>query len=150
MGITDYQWMEQAIALAKEAEQHNEVPIGAVLVKDDQCIATGYNKTIMDCDPSAHAEIIALRQAAKNSGNHRLLNTTLYVTLEPCLMCAGAIIQARITRLVYAARDPRAGAVDSVFNTLQHPQLNHRVECTDGILAEQSAALLQQFFKQRR
>lgn len=146
----DQYWMEQALALAREAEKNNEVPVGAILVKDEQCIATGYNKTISDCDPSAHAEIIVLRNAAKQLGNHRLTGTTLYVTLEPCIMCAGAMIQARIERLVYAAQDPRAGAVDSVFQTLQHPQLNHCIHSTSGIFSERSAILLRQFFQRRR
>jgi tRNA(adenine34) deaminase len=124
--------------------------VGAVIVSDDRIVGRGGNRTILDCDPSAHAEIVALREAAKGVGNYRLLGTTLYVTIEPCAMCAGAMVQARITRLVYGADDPKGGAVHSCFSILDHPQINHRVELSRGILAEEAAALLQNFFAARR
>tara|TARA_B100000989_G_scaffold295225_1_gene275822 strand:+ start:10065 stop:10532 length:468 start_codon:yes stop_codon:yes gene_type:complete len=155
VGITvsatrDNDFMALALAQAQLAAEHDEVPIGAVLVKDDQVIASAYNQTITQCDPSAHAEIVALRAGAQALNNHRLLDTTLYVTLEPCAMCAGAIIQARLKRVVFAAHDPKAGAVESVFNILQNEKLNHRVDYTAGVLAKESVELLQDFFKQRR
>lgn len=147
---SDAPWMRQALALAARAGEAGEVPVGAVVVKNDGCIAEGWNQTIAMNDPSAHAEIVALRAAARYLGNHRLLDTTLYVTLEPCAMCAGAIVQARVSRVVYAAADPKAGAAGSVFNVLQCEQLNHQVELTAGVLGEEAGALLQNFFKARR
>ena len=142
--------MRQALGLAGRAEAAGEVPVGAVVVKNNACIAEGWNQTIANRDPSAHAEIMALRAAADRLRNHRLPDTTLYVTLEPCAMCAGAVVQARIGRLVYATADPKAGAAGSVFNILQCEQLNHRVELTAGVLAQEAATLLQGFFKERR
>ena len=142
--------MRQALGLAGRAEAAGEVPVGAVVVKNNACIAEGWNQTIANRDPSAHAEIMALRAAADRLQNHRLPDTTLYVTLEPCAMCAGAVVQARIGRLVYATADPKAGAAGSVFNILQCEQLNHRVELTAGVLAQEAAMLLQGFFKERR
>ena len=142
--------MRQALGLAGRAEAAGEVPVGAVVVKNNACIAEGWNQTIANRDPSAHAEIMALRAAADRLQNHRLPDTTLYVTLEPCAMCAGAVVQARIGRLVYATADPKAGAAGSVFNILQCEQLNHRVELTAGVLAQEAATLLQGFFKERR
>jgi tRNA(adenine34) deaminase len=142
--------MRQALELAREAERAGEVPVGAVLVSGGQVIARGWNRTITDCDPTAHAEIIALREAAKALGNYRLGDVTLYVTIEPCAMCAGAIVQARVARLVYGADDPKGGAVRTCFNLLDHPLLNHRVEVTAGVLADECAALLQTFFATRR
>lgn len=148
--VDDATWMRQALSLAARAWEAGEVPVGAIVVKNDHCIAEGWNQTIAMNDPSAHAEIEALRAAARYLGNHRLLDTTLYVTLEPCAMCAGAIVQARVGRVVYAAADPKAGAAGSVFNVLQCEQLNHQVELTAGVLREEAGALLQDFFKARR
>jgi tRNA(adenine34) deaminase len=146
----DLAFMRQALELAREAERAGEVPVGAVLVAGEQIIARGWNRTITDCDPTAHAEIVALRDAAKALGNYRLGDVTLYVTIEPCAMCAGAIVQARVARLVYGADDPKGGAVRTCFNVLDNPRLNHRVEVTSGVLAEECAALLQVFFTARR
>ena len=142
--------MQRALELAEQAEAAGEVPVGAIVVKDQQIIGEGYNSPISQHDPSAHAEIQAIRQAAQNIGNYRLLNTSLYVTLEPCLMCAGAMIHARIGQLIYATAEPRTGAVDSVFEVLQSPAHNHQISVRHGVLAEESAALLQAFFRKRR
>ena len=142
--------MLEALAEAREAERNGEVPIGAVLVRGDECLARGGNRTIVDCDPTAHAEVVALRAAAHTVGNYRLENTTLYVTLEPCAMCAGAIVQARIARVVYGADDPKGGAYRSCFVLLTSPLMNHRVEVTPGVLAKECAGLLQSFFAARR
>jgi tRNA(adenine34) deaminase len=142
--------MQAALDEAHAAAQIGEVPIGAVIVHDGRIIARAGNRTITDCDPTAHAEIVALRAAAREIKNYRLLDATLYVTIEPCSMCAGAMIQARIARLVYGADDTKAGAVRSCFSVLDHPQLNHRVEITAGILVDESAALLKDFFAFRR
>jgi tRNA(adenine34) deaminase len=147
---SDERWMRQALDLAERARSEGEVPVGAVLVMEDDCIGEGWNRPISAQDPTAHAEITALRAGAARLGNYRLPGATLYVTLEPCAMCAGAIIQARIKRLVYAAADPRAGAAGSVFNILQSAQLNHRVELVSGILEQEAATLLQTFFRERR
>ena len=146
----DERWMRQALDLAERARSEGEVPVGAVLVMDDDCIGEGWNRSISTHDPTAHAEIEALRAAAARLENYRLPGATLYVTLEPCAMCAGAIILARIKRVVYAATDPRAGAAGSVFNILQSTQLNHRVELVSGILEQEAATLLQTFFRERR
>ena len=146
----DAEFMRAALAEARDAAERGEVPIGAVLTLDNRIIARAGNRTIADCDPTAHAEIVALRAAAKIIGNYRLLGTTLYVTIEPCAMCCGAMIQARIARLVYGADDAKAGAVRSCFSVLDHPQLNHRVAVTSGVLAEDSAAVLRTFFSARR
>ena len=146
----DAEFMRAALTEARDAGERGEVPIGAVLTLDNRIIARGGNRTIADCDPTAHAEIVALRAAAKIIGNYRLLGTTLYVTIEPCAMCCGAMIQARIARLVYGADDAKAGAVCSCFSVLDHPQLNHRVAVTSGVLAEDSAAILKTFFSARR
>lgn len=142
--------MRRALALAGEAEALGEVPVGAVLVQDDRVVGEGYNTLIRDHDPSAHAEMTAIRSAARAKGNYRLPGTTLYVTLEPCAMCAGAIVQARITRVVYGADDPRTGAARSVFRVLDNPALNHRCEVVGGVLAEESSGLLRAFFRARR
>ena len=142
--------MRAALTEARDAAERGEVPIGAVLTLDNRIVARAGNRTIADCDPTAHAEIVALRAAAKIIGNYRLLGTTLYVTIEPCAMCCGAMIQARIARLVYGADDAKAGAVCSCFSVLDHPQLNHRVAVTSGVLAEDSAAILKTFFSARR
>lgn len=142
--------MEAALEEARAAAIRGEVPVGAVAVSDGRIISRAGNRTILDCDPTAHAEIIALRLAAQHLRNYRLLNVSLYVTIEPCAMCAGAMIQARINRLVYGADDAKGGAVRSCFSVLDHPQLNHRVEVTSGLLAEASATLLKEFFGARR
>ncbi|MGY6554943.1 MAG: tRNA adenosine(34) deaminase TadA [Wenzhouxiangella sp.] len=146
----DEHWMGHALALARRAESIGEVPVGAVLVRDGQVLGEGFNTLIRDHDPSAHAEMVAIRAASQAAGNYRLPGTTLYVTLEPCSMCAGAIIQARIARVVYGADDPRTGAARSVFNILDHPQLNHRCEVVGGVLAEACGEILRRFFRARR
>lgn len=145
----DHQWMERALALATRAQNENEVPVGAVLVLNGEMIAEGWNCPIAAVDPTAHAENVALRAGAKSIGNYRLLETTLYVTLEPCLMCTGALIQARIKRLVFGANDPKAGAIHSICQGLKLP-VNHRVEAQGGLLAERCGALLSAFFQRRR
>jgi tRNA(adenine34) deaminase len=148
--ITDLEAMTAALDEARKAAEAGEVPIGAVLVYGDQVIARGQNSVIRDNDPTAHAEIVALREAAISLGNYRLNGCTLYVTLEPCSMCAGAMIHARIDRLVYAAADPKAGAAGSVLSVLNHPQLNHQLQVEQGILADEAAELLRSFFRERR
>lgn len=146
----DEKWMKRALELAKLAQASGEVPVGAVLVLEDTIIGEGWNQPISSHDPTAHAEILALRQGALSLKNYRLLNTTLYVTLEPCAMCAGAMIHARIKRLVFGAIDPKTGAAGSIMNILQDPKLNHRVQCTSGTLAETCGAVLKDFFLVRR
>ena len=146
----DTQFMQEALAEARAAAAVGEVPIGAVLVHDGQILARSGNRTIRDNDPTAHAEIVVLREAARRLANYRLADTTLYVTIEPCSMCAGAIIQARVPRLVYGADDPKGGAVRSCFEMLTHPRLNHQVEVTGGVLAADCAAVIQSFFSERR
>jgi tRNA(adenine34) deaminase len=146
----DIQFMQEALAEARSAAAAGEVPIGAVLVRDRKVLARSGNRTIRDNDPTAHAEIVVLREAARLLRNYRLAETTLYVTIEPCSMCAGAMIQARIPRVVYGADDPKGGAVRSCFEVLSHPRLNHQVEVNSGILAEESSAILQSFFSARR
>ena len=143
-------FMEGALEEARLAAERGEVPVGAVLVADGVMVSRAGNRTIADCDPTAHAEVVTLRMAAKELGNYRLPNATLYVTIEPCAMCAGAMIQARLCRLVYGAEDPKGGAVRSSFLMLDHPQLNHRVEVTAGVLASEAAAVLRNFFAARR
>ena len=147
---SDRLFMARALELAREAERAGEVPVGAVLVKDGVIVGEGWNRPISTHDPSAHAEMIAMRAAAQALENYRLLDTTLYVTLEPCAMCAGAMVHARVSRLVYAATDPRAGAAGSIFNILQHAALNHRVECEGGMMAEECGGVLREFFLKRR
>lgn len=142
--------MQRALALAEQAEAVGEVPVGAVLVQGDELLGEGFNQPIANSDPTAHAEIQALRAACTQVGNYRLPEATLYVTLEPCAMCAGALVHARVKRVVVAAQEPRAGAAGSVLNILQHAQLNHHCEVEFGLFAEQSAALLKRFFKARR
>ena len=147
----DLSWMRQALELARRAErEHAEVPVGAVLVLDDVVIGSGMNRNIVDCDASAHAEIVCLRDAGQRLGNHRFPGATLYITLEPCVMCAGAIVHARVARVVYAATDPKTGAAGSVFDTLVSDRHNHRVDVSGGLLADESASMLQGFFKARR
>jgi tRNA(adenine34) deaminase len=142
--------MQLALAEAQASAEAGEVPIGALLVHEDTVLACSGNRTIRDNDPTAHAEIVVIREAARLVGNYRLAGTALYVTLEPCAMCAGAIIQARIPRLVYGADDPKGGAFRSCFDILTNAQLNHQVEVTGGLLAAESASLLQTFFAARR
>ncbi len=146
----DVAFMARALELAREAAAAGEVPVGAVIVKDGEIIAEGWNRPIGTCDPTAHAEIIALRAAGIALGTYRLTDTTLYVTLEPCAMCAGAMVHARVRRLVFGATDPRAGAAGSVFNVVQNPALNHRIESGGGVLAEECGTLLKDFFAARR
>jgi tRNA(adenine34) deaminase len=148
--VTDLEFMQLALADARAAFAADEVPVGAILVKDDQILARGNNRTIRDCDPTAHAEIVALRQAARSCANYRLMGSTLYVTIEPCAMCAGAIIQARVSRVVYGADDLKGGAVRSCFEVLSHPKLNHQVQVSAGLMADECAAILQEFFSARR
>ena len=150
MNEVDIAFMSRALELAREAERAGEVPVGAVVVREGVIVGEGWNRPISTNDPTAHAEIVALRAAARNLATYRLLDTTLYVTLEPCAMCAGAMVHARVKRLVYAATDPRAGASGSIFNITQHSALNHRLECEAGVLASECAAMLRQFFAARR
>jgi len=148
--IPDAVFMARARELALEAWAAGEVPVGAVIVKDGVIVGEGWNRPISTSDPSAHAEMVAMRAAAQSLSNYRLLDTTLYVTLEPCAMCAGAMVHARVKRLVYAATDPRAGAAGSVFNIVQHSALNHRLEITAGVMAEECGSMLREFFAARR
>jgi tRNA(adenine34) deaminase len=143
-------WMRQAISLARRAGERGEVPVGAVLVRDGRVIGQGWNRPIGSHDPTAHAEIVAIRDAALRAGNYRLPGSTLYVTVEPCTMCAGALVHARVATLVYGAAEPRAGAVTSTASVLDNPALNHRVEVFSGVLADDCAALLKAFFGARR
>jgi tRNA(adenine34) deaminase len=148
--MNDKLFLRAAIAEAQSAEAAGEVPVGAVVVHDNTIIGRGQNRVLRDSDPTAHAEIVALREAGLHLRNYRLEDCTLYATLEPCAMCAGAIIHARIHRLVYAAPDPKAGACGSVLSVLNHPQLNHQLELLHGLLAEECGALLTNFFRNRR
>ena len=150
MDASDEQFMRQALEDARRAAEAGEVPVGAVVVLDGKVLARAANRTIADADPTAHAEIVTLRAAAKTLGNYRLAGATLYVTLEPCAMCAGALVHARVARLVYGCDDPKVGAVRGDLRVLEHPMLNHRVEVTSGVLADESAALLREFFEARR
>jgi tRNA(adenine34) deaminase len=147
---TDEVFMRRALDLARHAEQAGEVPVGALVVLNDEVIGEGWNQPIVSHDPTAHAEIVALRAAATRMKNYRLTDTTLYVTLEPCAMCAGAIVQARVARVVYGAADPKAGAAGSVFNLLESSALNHRAQIKRGVLAEDCGAMLREFFGARR
>jgi tRNA(adenine34) deaminase len=147
---SDELWMEEALRCAQRALEMNEVPVGAVVVCEREIIGRGWNRNISDEDPTAHAEIIALREAGASVGNHRLGDCELFVTTEPCSMCAGAIVHARIQRLVYGSDDPKAGAVHSVIRVVNHPQLNHKLGVRGGVLAGRSAELLQTFFRNRR
>ncbi len=148
----DERWMRHALALAERAEREDdEIPVGAVLVSAaSEVLGEGWNRNITDRDPTAHAEVIAMRQAGQRLGNHRLLGATLYVTLEPCAMCAMAMVHARIARLVYAARDPKTGAAGSVFDLLADPRHNHRVEVQGGVLADESGTRLSNYFRRKR
>ena len=150
MTDADENFMRRAIELAREAEAAGEVPVGALVVREGEILAEGFNRPISTHDPTAHAEMVTLRAAAARIDNYRLTGTTLYVTLEPCAMCAGAMVHARVTRLVYAAPDPRAGAAGSVFNVVRNSALNHRLEVVPGVLAEECGSLLRDFFVARR
>jgi tRNA(adenine34) deaminase len=146
----DELWMGEALRCAQRALEAGEVPVGAVVVRDGKICGRGWNRNISDSDPTAHAEVVALREAAATVANHRLEGCELFATIEPCAMCAGALVHARIRRLVYGANDPKAGAVQSVMHILNHPQLNRKIEVRSGVLAGRSAELLQEFFKSRR
>ena len=146
----DELWMEEALRAAQRALEAGEVPVGAVVVCDGRIVGRGWNRNLTDSDPTAHAELVALRQAGANVGNHRLGACELFATIEPCSMCAGAMVHARLKRLVYGAEDPKAGAVHSVVQVLNHPNLNHRMELRRGVLAGRCAELLQTFFRARR
>jgi tRNA(adenine34) deaminase len=148
--VTDREYMHMAIEQARASALRGEIPIGALVVLDDKILAAAGNRTITDCDPTAHAEIVALREAAHAISNYRLTGAALYVTIEPCAMCAGALVQARIGRLIYGADEPKGGAIRTCMQVLDAPALNHRVSVTPGVLAEESIALLQSFFADRR
>jgi tRNA(adenine34) deaminase len=146
----DQYWIGKALEYAKQAEQINEIPVGAIIVKDNQIIAAGYNRSITDNDPSAHAEMIAVREAGRILKNYRLIDCTLYVTLEPCSMCAGLLVHSRIKRLVFGAADLKTGSAGSIMNLLQEPRLNHQVDVTGGVLAKECGDIISNFFKRRR
>jgi tRNA(adenine34) deaminase len=148
--VNDFEYMHLAIAQAQAAALRGEVPVGALVVLEDRILAAAGNRTVTDCDPTAHAEIVALREAARRTGNHRLLGASIYVTVEPCAMCAGALVQARVARLVYGADEPKGGAIRTCMQVLDAPALNHRVEVISGVLAGESVQLLQSFFSARR
>ena len=148
--ISDVEAMQTALAEAQKAAAEGEVPIGAVVVYGGNLIARGQNRVLRNVDPTAHAEMVALREAARTLGNYRLNGCALYVTLEPCAMCAGAMIHARLDRLVFAATDPKAGACGSVLSVLNHPQLNHQMQVEQGVLADEAGGLLRSFFRERR
>jgi tRNA(adenine34) deaminase len=148
--VTDFEYMHLAIAQAQAAALRGEVPVGALVVLDDRIVSAAGNRTITDCDPTAHAEIVALREAARKTGNYRLIGASLFVTVEPCAMCAGALVQARVARLVYGADEPKGGAIRTCLQVLDAPALNHRVEVVSGVLAKESVELLQSFFSARR
>lgn len=148
--LNDAYWMKQALALAQKAWEQGEVPVGAILVLDDEVIGQGWNRPITRHDPTAHAEIMALQQGGQIVQNYRLLNATLYVTLEPCVMCAGAMVHSRIKRLVYGASDLKTGAAGSLLDILRHPGMNHQIEITAGVMANECSEMLSQFFQQRR
>ena len=147
---SDELWMEEALRVAQRALDAGEVPVGAIVVRAGKIVGRGWNRNLTDVDPTAHAEILALREAGARVGNHRLGECELFATIEPCAMCAGAMVHARLKRLVYGADDPKAGAVCSVLQVLNHPQLNHQMEVSRGVLANRCAELLQSFFRQRR
>ena len=146
----DVLWMEKTLELARQAGERDEVPVGAILVKDDTCVAAAHNLREQSGNPIAHAEMLVIQKASEKLGNWRLTDTILYVTLEPCPMCAGAIVLARIPKVVYATADPKAGAAGTIYNIVQDERLNHQVELVRGVCAEESSALLKSFFKNRR
>jgi tRNA(adenine34) deaminase len=147
---SDELWMEEALRCAQRALEAGEVPVGAVVVCAGRVVGRGWNRNLADCDPTAHAEIVALREAGRNLGNYRLGECELFATIEPCAMCAGAAVHARVRRLVYGAEDPKAGAVHSILQVVNHPSLNHQMEIRGGVLAGRSAELVQEFFRKRR
>ncbi|HKO99041.1 MAG TPA: tRNA adenosine(34) deaminase TadA [Pyrinomonadaceae bacterium] len=147
---SDAQWMRRAVMAAHDARERGEVPIGTCIVLDGEVLAVAGNRTITDQDPTAHAEIVALREAARKLGNYRLPNSVVFSTIEPCVMCAGALIQARVKRLVYGARDERAGAVESRFGVCNTDFLNHRIEVSSGVLEQECREVMQEFFRERR
>lgn len=149
-GADDERWMRAALAEARRAEELGEVPVGAVVVRQGEIVARGHNRNVIDHDPTAHAEVVALREAGRTLGNHRLSDCELFVTIEPCAMCAGAIVHARFQRLIYGAFDPKAGAVESVMQVVNQPQSNHRMEVDSGVLGAECAALIQEFFRRKR
>ena len=146
----DFSWMQLALDQAQAAAELGEVPVGALVIKDGEILASAHNRNLLDRDPTAHAEMVALRQAASRVGNHRLVGCEMFVTIEPCAMCAGAMIHARLARLVYGASDPKAGAAGSVLQVLNHPNLNHKMEVKAGVLQDECSEILQRFFKDRR
>jgi tRNA(adenine34) deaminase len=148
--VNDELWMEEALREAQRAQANGEVPVGAVLVRDGRILGRGSNRNLQDNDPTAHAEVVALREAGRAIANHRLAGCTIYVTIEPCAMCAGAMVLARLDRLVYGADDPKAGAVKSVLQVLNHPKLNHQMEVTGGVLAGRCMVMVQAFFREKR
>ena len=150
MSLSDEFWMEEALREAQRALALGEVPVGAIVVSEGRIVGRGCNRPLSANDPTAHAEILALREAGTAMGNYRLLDCDLYVTVEPCSMCAGAITHARVRRLIYGAEDPKAGAVHSMLQVLNHPKLNHKVEVSSGVLAAQCMDLVQSFFRERR
>jgi tRNA(adenine34) deaminase len=147
---SDELWMEEALRCAQRALEAGEVPVGAIVVCAGRVVGRGWNRNLTDSDPTAHAEIVALREAGRNAGNHRLGDCELFVTIEPCAMCAGAAVHARLRRLVYGADDPKAGAVHSILQVANHPALNHKMEIREGVLAGRAAELVQEFFRKRR
>ena len=146
----DELWMEEALRCAQRALETGEVPVGAVVVREGRVVGRGWNRNLSDYDPTAHAEIVALREAGRNVGNHRLVDCELFATIEPCAMCAGAAVHARLRRLVYGADDPKAGAIHSILQVANHPGLNHQMDIRGAVLAGRSAEMLQSFFKNRR
>ncbi len=150
MPTSDEAWMRLALAEAATAQTEGEVPVGALVVLDGNEVGRGHNRTLQDRDPSAHAEVVALRDAARRLGNHRLTGCHLYVTVEPCAMCAGAVVQARIARVVYGCDDPKAGAIRTLYKIADDPRLNHRAEIVGGVLAVECAEILQRFFQEKR
>ncbi len=147
---SDEEFMRAALALAAEARRRGDVPVGAVVVLDGATIGKGFNQPIIAQDPTAHAEIVALRDAARRARNYRLTGATMYVTIEPCQMCVGAMIHARLARVVYGAREPKAGAIESAMRAHEHPSLNHRMEATGGVLEDECRAVIQEFFQEKR
>lgn len=148
--MNDLEYMHLAIGQAQAAALRGEVPVGALVVLEDRILAAAGNRTVTDCDPTAHAEVVALREAARKLGNYRLIGASIYVTVEPCAMCAGALVQARVARLIYGADEPKGGAVRTCMQVLDVPALNHRVDVISGLLAAESIQLLQSFFSARR
>ena len=149
-GRTDEEFMGAALELAREARERGEVPVGAVLVIDGEIMGRGFNQPVSRNDPTAHAEIVALRQAGREAGNYRLPGSTMYVTIEPCQMCVGAMVHARVARVVYGTPEPKAGAIESAMRAHEHPSLNHRLEVTGRVLEDECRDVIQAFFKERR